>query len=566
MRESLRRYWPLPLLLAAATFVMCYGARRGASQSFYIDERFYDRYALELAQALAERRAVHFGAVHPSGYSVALAVVYGAFYLWGRVCGLFHGSVDFLVRFAVQRSDFVVLGRLLSASFAVGAIAAQYHLALRLFDRRVATIAGLALLFCYPMVFYAHLASNITLLAFLTSLAGCGIAAIWRRGRGADYVCTGACIGVAIGTKYYPALLLLSVVAAHRMRLSPAPLLAEWRKLALLALGVALFAILAFPVPLIAWPQWRHWIGDTLGYYHGGNPLLNAWRLVAGNPGPWAEVTAEPIAWWSNSLRTVGAVGLIWIGCALAWGARRFARVTLLLAAPVVVLFAYQSLRGGLLLGARQLYFGLPLLWIVAAAALVDAIDLARPRAPRPMLALAAALLLAQPVAWTTRYLRLASRPTTLELARDWVDRNLPRDAVLVIDMWEAPFANQVGWREGKSATASLGRGTWGAVAAARAAAAPPYWIREFAYGDADAELDRALGEGRPTFAITALGAYWSPASLAQWGLADDESAEARRRFQRRVVERSVTRRRFIPREEEALGPDITIAEVLPRR
>jgi len=488
--------------------------------------------------------------------------IYGGFYLWGRLTGLFHDSTDFLIRFAVHRADFVLLGRLLSAAFAVGAIAFQWRLAKRLFDERVAFIAGLALLFCYPIVFYSHLAANITLVAFLASLAGCGVEAIWRRGRAIDYLATGAVIGVAIGAKYYPGLLLLSALIAHWMRLSSAGVFSEWRKLALLFTAMLLFTVVSFPVPFLAHHAWRQSLLDTLAYYHGGNPLMNGWRLIAGNPRAWSEITSEPIAWWSNSLRTVGAIGLLWIGFGLLWGARRFGRITLLLASPVLTLFVYQSLRGGLLLGARQLYFGLPLFWILAAAALVDAIERSTLMNKQRAIAVVAGALLIQPISFTARYLRLASRPTTIDLARDWVGKNVPVDSVLIIDMWEAPFANQVGWREGRGANAPLAGDTLGRIAAARAAAAPPYRIREFSYGDADRELDRALDEGRPVYSITSLGAYWTPESLAQWGLPDDEVAAARRRFQRRVAERGTPLLRIVPREVSALGPDVTIARV----
>lgn len=567
----LRQHRLLLIVALIATPVFSYGATTGATQSFYVDEWFYDRYALELAQWIALRQPVTFGYIHPSGYSMTLAAPYGLYYLWGNLAGQFAGLTDFLVHFATQRADFIVLGRLLSAGYAVAALPPLYWLALRMFNRRVAIIAVLAVVFCYPIVFYAHLAANIMMLVLVTAMASCGIYQVWQHGKWMDYVFAGVFIGIGIGVKYYPALLFIPLGLAHLMRLQwnwrrPFDLFRERHKIALAGFAAVIFAVIFFPLPVFANDQWRYFLQDTLNYYTGGHPLENAWRLIAGNPAYWAATTAEPVSWWANSLRVLGEVSLVWLGFGLVYGVWRFPRQWLLLATPFVVLFTYQVVRGGLGLGVRQLYFALPLLWVLAAAALVDLVERVRikRRARQAVLVVAVVLLLAQPVEWTAWFLDLASRPTTVERGRVWMLANLPRDAIVLVDNMAAPFGETQEWRDWQDRNQVTTGNTNEAIRQARAQAAP-FRVMELKKQNAQTELDDALKMGQPVFVVTTdyfSTGYWDAGTIAAWGNLNQSKAPAMRQYYGELAQRTTIINVITPRDSRALGPIVTISSV----
>ena len=570
----LRRHWPLVLTMMLAAWIFTYGAGTGATQTFYVDEWFYDRYALELVQWLVLRQPVQFGYIHPSGYSLTLAGVYGFYYLFGRAGGQFTGITDFLVHFATQRADFVVLGRLLSAGYALAALPALYWLALRMFDQRVAILSVLAVTFSYPIVFYAHLAANITMLIFLAALASCWIYQVCQRGNALDYLLAGALIGAGIGTKYYPALLFVPLGLAHLMRLEwswrrPGHPFVEWYKMVLAGLAALLAAVIFFPLPVFAYDQWRTFLHETLAYYTGGNPLENAWRFIAGNPTYWAQTTAEPVSWWANSLRVVGEMGLLWLGFGLLYSLWRFPRRWLILATPFLLLFTYQSVRGGLGLGVRQLYFALPLLWVLAAAALVDLIDRVRltPRVHKLLSVIAVTLLFIQPVLWTARYLYLASRPTTADIGRAWLLEHVPNGSIVLVDSWAAPFGETIGWHEWQDRSDSVTGSTEDAIREARAAAAPPFQVVNLAGEDAHAELHRALSAGKPVFVVTTdyySTAYWQAETRLAWGNLNEERIPFMQQYYREIAQQTEVVHVVAPRDVAALGPIVTISEVIP--
>ena len=559
--------------MLAAFSIFTYGATTGATQSFYVDERFYARYALELANWLVLRQPVQFSYMHPQGYSLVLAAVYGVYYALGSLTGMFSGLGDFLVHFAVNQSGFIVLGRLVSAAFAVGSLPFLYKLALGLFDRRVAILATAAAAVAYPIVFYAHLAANITMVIFLTSVAGNFIYLVWQRGKTRDYFLAGLVIGTGIGTKYYPGVLLLPLFIAHCLRVGvgwrrPNRVWVDWQRLVWASFAVVAGTLIFFPGLILETEQWRFAMRDTLSYYIGGNPLQNAWRLIAGNPAYWQQSTAEPISWWANSLRVVGEVGLVWLGLGIVYGAIRFPYRWLLLAPPFLILFAHQSLRGGLQLGVRQFYFALPLLYVLASAAVLDVLGRIRVayNVRRAFAACLTVILLLQPTIWTFRYLTLASNPTTLDQARVWLLANLEPQSVLLADTSYAPFGEAAEWQDWRDKSGLLGQSTARAIAAARKATAPPFRIVALGRDAYNEDVLSWSNYSVPVYVAVADYAYakWEPETYAAWGgFGVGMTTVAKyRQFYVALETSGQLVKTFYPRESNALGPVIKIYQL----
>lgn len=560
--------WTVLLIAAFAFFT--YGASAGVTQTWYVDETFYDVYALQIAQRLFLHAPTALVPLHPSGYSMVLMVVYAAWYVVGRLTGQFADTADFLVRFAVHRGDFILLARWTSAAFATAALPGTYLTARRLFSPSVACVSTLALAVCYPMVFYAHIAANLTMLICLSAWTLYWIVRVWQEGSVRSYLAAGALIGAGIGTKYYPAAWFLSLALAHWYRIADAgaavgrPLLLReaWKLVAagLIALPIA---VLLFPVPLLAPGHWRAEITNNLSYYTGGNVLTNVLTCLFGSVPVFENSTAEPVSWWSNSLTVLSPTGLAWILGGLAVGLVMLRRAAWLLVTPFLALFTFQMVRGGLGLGVRQLYFALPGLWIVAAAVLAEVCRRWGPTRLRAshLLIGASVVLLVQPVSWAARFLSLSSGPTTGEIARADLAHLIPAGALLLVDSMAAPYGETAEWRVGGVFQVDAAGGT-DKAREARRRAAPAFEVRELRWTDAPGELRAAQERGQPTYiAVTDYFStgYWHSDNLRAWGNINTSRAEAHRRYLQDLFDRTEIVRVYRPRDLHALGPTVTL-------
>lgn len=572
---SKRRAYPIRGKLAVfvatglAAIVCFLHASTGAVQPFYVDEMFYDRYAMELAQWFISSEPVKFSYVHPSGYSLVLAFVYGIYYLVGKLVGQFPDLGSFLVHFGTQRGDFIFLARLVSGAFAVASVPLLYALARRLFNERAAILSSFAFVVSYPVVFYAHTAANITMLMFLTAAAMYFIVRISQEESLKNYLLAGMFIGIAVGTKYYPLLLTLPLLLAHLQR---AGWKNGWRhppdlqKLLLAGLAVVVCAVIAFPLPLFAFDQWSYFIKDTFSYYTGGNVFRNAYKLLWGSVPHYAETASEPSPWWSNSLRSWSETTLLWIAAGSVYAAFRFRHQFFLLASPFVVMFLAQAVRGGLGLGVRQLYFAVPLLIVLASGAFVHLVENLTLSSSwkRAVLLLGSVAVLAQPAVWTASFLSLLANPTTVELGRTWLTQNVPRGSVLLCDGSAAPFGETENWwRARNRKTFTLGEFDE-RVHGARSRVAP-FKVLSMKWKNASEDVAAARSVGSPVYVVTTdyfFSHYWHPETLDAWGNMRLGSAERMRRYVSDIALRLEPLHVIKPREAHAFGPTITIARL----
>lgn len=560
------------VIIGAAVAFYGYGARAGALQPAYTDETsYYTIYAMQLAQRLLLGAPTKFVTVFPSGYSLVLMIVYGGWYSLGRLTGEFSGTTDFLVRYAVHREEFTVLARWVSAAFAAAALPGAYLTARRLFNARVAVIATLALALCYPMVFYAHLATNNTMLICLSAWTLYWIARVWQEGTRRSYLAAGALIGAGIGTKYYPAVWFLSLALAHVYRQRDGGIAVRrmlvtdetWKLVAAGAVAVPV-VFLFFPLPLVDPVQW--WVGmvSNLVYYTGGNMGANALSYLVGSATVFETTTAEPVSWWSNSFLVLSHTGLAWICAGVAFGLVALRRPTLLLTAPFLLFFAYQSARGGLGLGVRQFFFALPALWIAASAALDEACRRLGLRAvsPAALTIVAASVLLIEPASWAARFLVLSSRPTTVETARLEMAELVPAGSALLVDSAVAPYGETAEWRDAGVQQTDVSGEAADRAREARRRAAPRFDVQELRWKDAPDDLRAAARRGDPVYvALTdyQTTGYWDPETIRVWGNISAPRAEARRAYVRELLARTEIVRVYRPRELKALGPTVTL-------
>jgi len=156
--------------------------------------------------------------LYPTLYFYLLFLWEGAFFVAGRLVGLYGSVAAFEREFFVDPSHVVLAGRALTALLGVMTVAAVYQFGSRLYDRATGLGAACFLAVAPFAVRDAHYIKHdvpVTLFVVLTQLAVARLvvdpAAASRR---SAWVFAGAMSGLALSTHYYAFPVVLSIVAA----------------------------------------------------------------------------------------------------------------------------------------------------------------------------------------------------------------------------------------------------------------------------------------------------------------------------------------------------------------
>jgi len=364
-------------------------------------------------QALAVGRGLPEGLTfaNPPLFKYLLLAEYATDYALERMAGQVRTQQDFVDQFRADPSRLYLIARLTSAT--IGALTAVAALALGAASsgRRVGLIAGSLTAIAYLLARDSHFGVNDALVTLLVTLGLVVCVRVLRGGSRADYLLAGALTGLAFAAKYHGVALLLPLVLAHLRR--PAATRRASNLLVAIAAS-AVTAVVAFPSLVtetgrVVRDVYVHLYLDAVGGYDGLDP-------------------DGGYAFYSRAL----LIGLGWpplaaalVGLAMSVKTRHWP--TLTVASLPVALVA--------VLGAQHLYFARFLLPALPALIVTAAVALDRLAAPRPMLGLAAVVLVGAPsLIDAVRFDSLLTRQDTRTLARDWIQTNLPAGALLAVD------------------------------------------------------------------------------------------------------------------------------------
>jgi hypothetical protein len=383
---------------------------------------------------------------YPTFHIYLLAIAEGALFAFGRVAGLYRSAADFGVKFFVDPTPVYLVARSLTALMSTATIVVAFLLGRRLFGTLAGLFGALLLALGIETAREAAIATPNPALTFLAALAFLPIVRVARRGELRDYLLAGAAIGLGVSAKYNCGLLVLPLAIAHFWperenarapvgldARAPEPFEARERvgrrdpsnatprrPITHLALALAIAAVTFFAIT----PYWILSFDKFLAQYQ-----LQASHMRTGHIG---YMGRPPFVWALEDIlrqeRTAGALALA--GIVLAATRRRLGD-RLLLAFVVPSFLAIASLKN------QQLDY-LAFLWPAAAvlggralASLVRIGPLARSRV---FAALIAALVLAPSAAGAIADFLRARRPDTREIARAWIESNIPADTGVAFD------------------------------------------------------------------------------------------------------------------------------------
>lgn len=392
---------PLLVILFFAFIARAFGIWYGLPSLYNSDEPFNVLNALAYG-ARKSLEPTYF--VYPTLYSYLLFVLYGLYFLVGKIFGFFQGALDFGAAYFVNPTGLFVVGRFLSVAFGVASIGLIFKAGLRFFSKRVALIAAVLLTLSFSHVDISHWILLESTVVFMSALALYWILKILDEPSYRTTFIAGLVVGLAISTKYNAgfllAPLLVSCALVYRKDISG---LLKHIGLSLGACGLGF--LLGSPYWLFSFSSFKESLQYTLSHV---------------NTGMVGHMSSIPVIWplW-EIISSDWTIGLILIsGFIYAFFQRNKKELLLLLFALPTLLFVGFWSRTGV----HYLMPVYPALAILAAVFLNDLVDQNVKRSVK--LALLVLIFVPAILKITTFDIRLA-RTDVRTTARNWIEANI---------------------------------------------------------------------------------------------------------------------------------------------
>jgi len=393
------RPWLLAAIAAAAVLLRLIGLRYGLPSVFNADEPHHVNMAVSFGGGSLNPGIFKY----PTLWMYLLFGSYGAFFVGWSGFGLLRSVAEFGQLFVWDPGTFYLIARLLSAGLSAAGLALLY-----LCGRRYSGPTGLwaaALLAVSPtLVVSAHAAKPDSLMFLLAALAWWAAVRHRQEGRRRDLLLCAAAVGLCTSSQYIAAPLAALVFAAWWSG-PRRDARALWAALALIPLGF----LAGTPFALLDAPTFWKGVQDVRSMANVGSP--NPWTVLKNT--------------FDFAGHGIAGAGLLASALALVLrdpDRRKEAALLLFpIGAQLVFLGIYPN--GTWHRFLIPVFPGLALLTALAAEAFFEFL----PKAPKRLVALAAAAALLAPGAWRSwafdRDLLLSD---TRNQAASWIEENLP--------------------------------------------------------------------------------------------------------------------------------------------
>jgi hypothetical protein len=144
-----------------------------------------------------------------------LFLVYGMYFIVGKLLGMFSEVNDFSTYFLLEPSSFYLMARLVSVLSGIIAILVIYLIGNKLYNKRVALLSSLLLCATFTFIDLCHSAKqDVTMILFLL-LSFLSLSLILKTGLRKYYVLAGVFAGLAISEKYNAGFVIIPIMTSH---------------------------------------------------------------------------------------------------------------------------------------------------------------------------------------------------------------------------------------------------------------------------------------------------------------------------------------------------------------
>ncbi|MBI4651683.1 glycosyltransferase family 39 protein, partial [Candidatus Desantisbacteria bacterium] len=152
---------------------------------------------------------------YPQGYFYAAFILQWIVFAGGKILGIYKNVSEFTAQFALKPHFFYFLARLTSTFFGTASVYAIYRVGKKYFNETAGLLSAFFLSFSPLHVKYSQEYYPDVFVTLFILLAFIPIYNIYINGKTRDYILAGILIGLGIGTKYFPAAIILELGLAH---------------------------------------------------------------------------------------------------------------------------------------------------------------------------------------------------------------------------------------------------------------------------------------------------------------------------------------------------------------
>jgi len=428
----------LILIIAGALFLRVYGINYGLPFSYHFDEKAYSGAALNLGKARIEPLT------NPTGYTNILFLEYAAYFVLGKISGLFPTLSSYEQLYRTDPSSFLMLARITSAIFGMLNVWVIYLIGKRVFGNFVGLLAALFLAFAFIHVRDSHYAvPDITVTFFISLTVLLCVLSIQKGSLTYQYLAAAAG-GYSIATKWnvFPILLPLALTYLINLRNMPrfqnqpgrSRIISAIMTIMMLAVAFFLGAFQLFikPEPYLDYIQEELSAGAKGGFYNWQVDILPGWLFYLKS------------LWIGTGFLLTGLSIIAFIYyLSLAIKNRQVNLHVVLLSFPLAYF---------LIMGASRHYFARYVLPLIPFAALYSGAILHdtyrwlgryRPRAGILFITLAVLAVMLPAIASDLRSDILLNRKDSRTTAKEWIEANIPEGSKIAMD-WpvHGPYLN----------------------------------------------------------------------------------------------------------------------------
>ena len=421
MQKIITRNLPLLFILILAALLRLWGIQFGLPQMQIGDEGALIAAALYSGANWLKPFRPMYGQFVP----YFLLIEYGVYFVLGKIFGIFKSPFDVLISFIKDPRELLLIGRFTMAMFGVATVWLVYYMGRQFYNKRIGLLAAIFLSFAFLHTKESHYLKESNPAAFFTLACFYFTVQIFTRGAKLDYFLAGVFLGLGLGAKYEPILMIVVLIIAHLLRHKKI----IFKNVKYLLLGIIPIIFLTFPYlffnPLQYWQMF-------LAEYKLTTTVYSLY------------LQGKPVWWWFLFVHIPQGLGNLLFATAIlgffvSLVNGRFKREYLFLPVlPVIFLLTidyWQKFHN-----ARYALLILPYLTLAGAVSVDWFARFITSKYRQSIFVTVVVISLVAPsVVRTVKFNTVTLKPDTRQLSKKWIETNIPAGSRVLVESMVRP-------------------------------------------------------------------------------------------------------------------------------